>query len=155
MHNKKYYVNIIHINFNLSIRYLEMIEMLVIWDSPENVYSRQTDYEKKEANLTSLKIKILNRFLSDNEIRHISSFIQEHNDIGLISLINCNISDKSLFYLSKSFQNLKKLSRLILAKNNIGEDLSLFNKICYNLSLINSLKFLDLSDNKISSQSIS
>ena len=85
-------------------------------------------------------------FINEREVEmhlHIISKLSFHLvDIEVITVKNCNLTDKAMIILEKSFSN--NLKKLYLDSNEISE-LTIFN----NRQIFSNLEALNLSNNKI------
>lgn len=85
-------------------------------------------------------------FINEREVEmhlHIISKLSFHlADIEVITVKNCNLTDKAMIILEKSFSN--NLKKLYLDSNEISE-LTIFN----NRQIFSNLEALNLSNNKI------
>lgn len=93
-------------------------------------------------NLNDNRIEYINQEIADKYIHLISKISFHFNNIELISIKNCKITDRTMISLECLFSN--NLKHLFLDNNKIS-DLTIFNK----RQIFNNLEVLDLSYNNI------
>ena len=100
--------------------------------------------EKKELfSEKSRYINIKNHALSDNDIYKLTALLS-NGSLDWLQLINCNLSTRHVFLLSKALAQQNRLSDLNLSGNKLSEDG--FTCLIQGLSGYQALKVLSLTD---------